>query len=152
MIFLVSSGKMIFLLTENMILFFRQKMKDDLSLKNTMKYDIFFKCSKKMVFPKNYTEIRSFFYHHERWHFFFPKIWYFSTDGKLEDDLCQKIHGNVMFYVCSVKMVFLFPRNMKLPFCQKSKDTLFPKNTPKDDIPALLKKITFILVKMILAC
>ena len=27
-------------------------MKDDLSQKNTRKYDIFFKCSEKMVFPK----------------------------------------------------------------------------------------------------
>ena len=37
---------------ENMILFFRRKMKDDLSQKNACKY-IFFKCSKKVVFPKN---------------------------------------------------------------------------------------------------
>ena len=37
---------------ENMILPFRRKMKDDLSQKNTRKYDIFFKCSEKMVFSK----------------------------------------------------------------------------------------------------
>ena len=49
MIFLVSLGKMIFLFPENMILFFRQKMKDYLSQKNTWKY-VFFKCSEKMVF------------------------------------------------------------------------------------------------------
>ena len=36
MIFLVSSGKMIFLFPENMILFFRRKMKDDLSQKKYM--------------------------------------------------------------------------------------------------------------------
>ena len=36
MIFLVLSGKMIFLFPENMILFFRQKMKDDLSRKKYM--------------------------------------------------------------------------------------------------------------------
>ena len=35
-----------------MILFFRQKMKDDLSGKNTSRYDIFCKFSGKMVFPK----------------------------------------------------------------------------------------------------
>ena len=52
----------------------------------------------------------------------------------MKDDLSQKIHGNMMFSVCSVKMVFLFPTNMKLPFCQKSKDDLFPKNTRKNDI------------------
>ena len=52
MIFLVLSGKMIFLFPKNIILFFRRKMKDDLSQKNTWKYDIFFKCSEKMFFPK----------------------------------------------------------------------------------------------------
>ena len=52
MIFLVLSGKMIFLFPENMILHLRRKMKDDLSQKNTRKYDIFFKLSEKMVFPK----------------------------------------------------------------------------------------------------
>ena len=52
-ILLISSGKMIFLFPENMILFSRHKRKDDLSQKNTWKYDISFKCSEKMVFPKN---------------------------------------------------------------------------------------------------
>ena len=51
MIFLKLLGKMI-LFPGNIILFFRRKMKDDLSQKNTWKYDIFFKCSEKMVFPK----------------------------------------------------------------------------------------------------
>ena len=45
-------GKMIFLFPENMILLFRREMKGDLSQKSTWKYDIFFKCSEKMVFPK----------------------------------------------------------------------------------------------------
>ena len=39
-----------------------------------------------------------------------------------------------------VKVVFLFPTNMKLPFCQKSKDDLFPKNAPKDDISGITEK------------
>ena len=52
MIFLVSLRNMIFLFLENMILFFRRKMKDDLPQKNTWKYDIFFKCSEKIIFPK----------------------------------------------------------------------------------------------------
>ena len=52
MIFLALSGKMIFLLPENMILYLRRKMKNDLSQKNTRKYDIFFKLSEKMVFQK----------------------------------------------------------------------------------------------------
>ena len=43
---------MIFLFPENITLFFRQKMKDDLSQNNTWKYGIFFKCPEKMAFPK----------------------------------------------------------------------------------------------------
>ena len=59
MIFLILSGKMIFLFPENMILPPRRKMKDDISQKKTKKkttttwkHDIFFKCSEKMVFSK----------------------------------------------------------------------------------------------------
>ena len=52
MILLILSRKIVFIFPENMILFFRRKMKDDLSQKNTWKYYIFFKCSKKTVFPK----------------------------------------------------------------------------------------------------
>ena len=52
MIFLVLSGKIMFLFPENMILYLRRKMKDDLSQKNTRKYDVFFKLSEKIVFPK----------------------------------------------------------------------------------------------------
>ena len=52
MIFLVLSGKIMFLFPENMILHLSRKMKDDLSQKNTRKYDIFFKLSEKMVFSK----------------------------------------------------------------------------------------------------
>ena len=36
-------------------------------------------------------------------------------------------------------MVFL-STNMKLPFCQKSKEDLFQKNTPKDDICGITEK------------
>ena len=46
----------------------------------------------------------------------------------------------MMFSVCSVKMVFGFPTNMKLPFFQKSKDDLSPKNTPKVDISGITEK------------
>ena len=39
-----------------------------------------------------------------------------------------------------VKVVFLFPINMKLPFCQISKDDLFQKNTPKVDMSGISEK------------
>ena len=58
----------------------------------------------------------------------------------MKDDLSQKLHGNMMLSVCSIKMVFLFHTNMKLPFCQKSKDDLFLKNTTKDDISGITEK------------
>ena len=57
MIFIVLSGNIIFLFPENIILFFRRKMKNDLSQKNTWKYDTFFKCSEKIFLPKNSTGI-----------------------------------------------------------------------------------------------
>ena len=59
---------------------------------------------------------------------------------KMKDNLSQKIHRSMMFSVCSVKMVFHFPTNTKLPFCQKNKGDLFPKNTPKDNISGITEK------------
>ena len=48
------TGKIIFLLLENMILFFGRKIKNGLSQKNTRKYEIFLKCSgKRLSFQKN---------------------------------------------------------------------------------------------------
>ena len=37
-------------------------------------------------------------------------------------------------------MIYFFPTNMELPFCQKSKADLFTKNTPKDDISGITEK------------
>ena len=56
--------------------------------------------------------------------------WYFSKNTWKYDDFLCKL----------VKVVFLFPADMKLPFCQKSKDNLLPKNTPKGDIYSITKK------------
>ena len=69
----------------------------------------------------------------------------------MKDSLSQKMHGNMMFSVCLVKMVFLFSTNMKLPFCQKCKDDLFPKNTPKDDISPIIERYDIRPRTMILA-
>ena len=74
MFFPVLSGKVISLFPENVILFFRGKMKDDLSQKNTWKYDIFFNCSKKMVFPKKSHWHMIFLVSSGKIHFFFTKI------------------------------------------------------------------------------
>ena len=48
------------------------------------------------------------------------------------------IHGNIIFSVYLVKMVFLFPTNMTLHFCQKSKNHFFPENALKDDISGII--------------
>ena len=85
MIFLVSSGKMMFLFVENMILFFRRKMKMIFykkSKKNKKKNKqkthgnmiYYSNVQKRWSFQKNCTGILSFLYHEERWHFFFLKI------------------------------------------------------------------------------
>ena len=71
-----------------------------------------------MVFPKICTGIWSFLYHQERWHFFPQKFDIFFYRQKMKDDLSQRLHGSMMFPVYSIKMVFIFPINMKLPFCQ----------------------------------
>ena len=52
----------------------------------------------------------------------------------------KKVHGNMTFSVYLLKMAFLFPTNMILPFCQKSKADLLPKNTLKDDISSIIEK------------
>ena len=58
---------------------------------------------------------------------------------KVKDDLSPKKIQVNMFSVYSVEMVFLFPTNMKLPFCQKRKDYLLPKNTYKNGISSITK-------------
>ena len=73
MIFFVLSGKMIFLFPENMILPLRRKMKDDLSQKNTRKYDIFFKRSEKWSFQKVQRWDMIFVVLSGKMVFFFPK-------------------------------------------------------------------------------
>ena len=92
MIFLVSSGKKNF--SQKNILFFRQKMKVDLSQKNTWKYDIFFKCSKKMVFPKKLHWNMIFLISWGRMAFLSPENIFFYGQ-KMKDDISQKIHGNM---------------------------------------------------------
>ena len=98
MIFLVLWEKMIFFFPENMILQPRRKMEDDLSQKkNTRKYNIFFKLSEKIVFPKRTRPA------HDLsciiLYYFFPKIWYFFPGQKVRGGLSQEINGNMRFSV-----------------------------------------------------
>ena len=79
----------------------RRKLKDDLSQKNTRKCDIFFKCSKKMVFSKRIA--LGYDLSCTIWKggiFFSRKHDIFSLDGKgSRDDLPQEIDRNMIFSV-----------------------------------------------------
>ena len=118
-ILLISSGKMIFLFPENMILFSRHKRKDDLSQKNTWKYDISFKCSEKMVFPKNSRlNTISFVISGKIVFLFSRKYDIFSLGGKWNKMILIKKHVEIwcFLYICAgVTGVTLPPR-------QKNKD------------------------------
>ena len=79
----------------------------------------------------------SFLYYQEILYFFFQKIWSCSLEEKWKIVFLKQIPGNMIFSAYSVKLVFLFPTNMILPFGQKSKDDLLPKNTRKHDISGI---------------
>ena len=130
MIFLVLSGKMIFLFPENMILPLRRKMKDDLSHKNTRKYDIFFKRSEKMVFLKSAALGHDLSYITQKDGIFSPETWYFFLGRKVRDDLSQEIHGNMVFYVYTYGS---YKRCSTPLYRKKSKMVLSRKNTPESD-------------------
>ena len=124
MIFLVLLGKMTFLFPENMILYLRRKMKDDLSQKNTRKYDIFFKLAQKMVFRTLF-----FMYYLERWYFFPEKMIYFP---RAESER-QSFSGNIWKYDIFFVHVRVLQTWCHAPLLKKLKIVLSRKNTPKGD-------------------
>ena len=130
MIFLVViSGKMIFLFPENMILFFRRKMKDDLSQKKYMEIWYFLQMPRKDVLSKkNRAWIWSFLYYLERWYFFSGK-YIFSLVGKWKMIFLKKYMEIWYFlYIC------INVTNMILPLCKKKSKMIFSrKNTLKGD-------------------
>ena len=84
------------------------------------------KCSEKIVFPKKLNWNIIFLVLSGKT-VFFRESTILLFRRKMKDDLSQKKHGNMIFSVYSVKMVFLFPTKMISAFCQKSKDGLLPK-------------------------
>ena len=85
-------------------------MKDDLSQKNTRKYDIFFKLSEKMIFPKRGALALDLYCLIWKDGTFSPKTWYFFPGQKVRGGLSQEmqkvrgglsqeIHGNITFFV-----------------------------------------------------
>ena len=132
MIFLVLSGKTIFLFPENVTLFFRRKMKDDLSQKNTWKYDIFFKCSEKMIFPKQSHWNMIFLVASSRKIIFFPENMILFFRWKMKDDLSQKMHGNTVFLSNASKAWYGLSKKVALEYdlsCISGKMVVFfPEN------------------------
>ena len=95
---------------------------------------------KRWSFQKSCTGIWPFLYSEERWHFFFPKIWYFFYRRKMKDDISQKIHGNMMFSVCWKSSYFFFLQIWNYPSVKKTKIIFSRKNTHKDDISGITEK------------
>ena len=123
MIFLVLSGKIIFLFPESMILFFRQKIWDDLSQKKYMEIWYFLQMfwkdglSTKIALEWDLSCII--------WKdniLFTRKYDIFSLDAKWKIIFLKK---------CMEIWYFLYTRinvtNMVLPFCQKNQRRSFPK-------------------------
>ena len=82
MIFLVILGKMIFLFPENIILYLRRKMKDDLSQKKYTEIWYFLQTfSKDGLFKRGCTGTRSFLYYLESWYFFLENMIFFPWAG-----------------------------------------------------------------------
>ena len=101
MVVLVLSGKIIFLFPENMILLPDRKWKIVHGKKSTRKYDIFFKCSEKMVFSKRIAPGHDLSCTIWKGGIFFSgKRGIFSLDGKTErDGLSQEVHENMIFSI-----------------------------------------------------
>ena len=102
-IFLVLSGKMIFLIPQNMILLLGWKMKGDFSQKSTWKYDIFFRCFEKIILSKRPHWNVTFLVLSGKMIFIFSGTRYFLFERKKEDDLSQEIHGGTIFSVYTCK-------------------------------------------------
>ena len=130
MIFLVLlSRKMIFLFPENIILFFRRKMKDDLSQKIYRKYDIFFKCSQNMVFPKKIALEYDLSCISGKMVFFPGKYEIFSFDRKWKMIFFKKYMEIWYFLYIRINVT-----NTILPFCKKKQKWSSPeKSTVKAD-------------------
>ena len=155
-IFFVLSRKLAFLFPKNIILFFSQKMKDNLSQKNAWKYDNLCKSSGKMVFSKTVALEYDLFCIIRKDDTFSLKIWSYTLDGKRRtifpkkqkqkqkrtkktckyDISCkcsgklvfpENLHLSMIFLVFTEKVLFLFDENIMLSFRQKMKDHISQK-------------------------
>ena len=146
MIFLVSSEKMIFPFPENMILFFRHKRKDTLSQKNTWKYNIFFNCSEKMVFPKNSRLNRIFIVISGKMVFLFSRKYdIFCLDGKWKNTIVIKKCVELWYFLYSHVGI----TSVTLSSCKKKRCPCPKKVHLRVIFPASPKKMLLILEIMV---
>ena len=130
MILLVLLGKMIFLFPEHLILHLRRKMKDDLSQKNTRKYNIFFKLSENMVFSKRAASAHNLFCIIWKDGIFFPENMIFFPWAESER---RSFSENTWKYEIFCVHVRVLQTWHHAPLPKKSKMVLSRKNTPKGD-------------------
>ena len=121
-IFLVLSGKMMFFPPKISFYSLGEKWKMIFVEKNTWKYDIFFRCSEKMVFSKKLYWNMIFLVSPGKLAFFLPKTWYYSFGRKMKDDPSQEIHGNMIFSVYTHR----YYKHGVSPLCQKKSKMIFP--------------------------
>ena len=151
MIFLVSSEKMIFLFPENMILFFRRKMKDDFSQKNTWKYNIFLKCSEKLIFSKKSHWNMIFLISSGKMAFHFPKNMIFFLLTENERLFFSKNTWKYDVFCMFGKSGIPFSLQIwNYPSVKKANMIFSQEIQLKMIFSELLKKMIFILKKMIL--
>ena len=123
MIFLVSSGKVIFLFPKNMILPLGRKMKDDLSKKTHGNMIFSSGVLKRWSFQKGHAGTWPFLYYLERWYLFSRKHDSFSLDEKWKLIFLKK-YTEAGYFLCTRAGV----TNVVLgPFVKKIKDDLLPQ-------------------------
>ena len=153
MIFLVSSGKMIFLFPEKKILFFRWKTKDDLSQKKKwMEISYILQILRKDRLSQKYAlEYDLSYIMRKDIISFSPKYdFLFFTDGKWKMIfLKQYMEIWCFLYVCKGGISFSYKYEINLKK-KKAKMIFSRKIHLKMRFPALLKTMIFILEKMIL--
>ena len=129
-IFFVLSGKVIFLFPENRILHLDEKWKMIFLKKNTWKYDIFVKCSEKMVYSIKLHRNMIFLVLSEKVVFFSQKHDFFLWTENERWSFSRKTWKYDFF--CIYVQVLQTLNHAPLPKT-KSKMNLSHKKTPKSD-------------------
>ena len=131
MIFLVLSGKTIFLFPENMILHLRRKMNANLSQKRYTEIWYFLQTFwKDGLLEQGHAGTWPFLYHLERWYFFYRKHFFFSLGRKWEVTFLKK-YMEIWYLLCTLRVLQTW-RHAPLSK-RKSKMVLSHRYTPKGD-------------------